>query len=44
MDIVKLQIGDIVKGVVKDARKDHALISLGIQACLKQLVPMRQEA
>ena len=29
MDIVKLQIGDIVKGVVKVARKDHALISLG---------------
>lgn len=29
MDIVQLQIGDIVKGVVKDARKDHALISLG---------------
>lgn len=29
MDIVQLQIGDIVKGVVKDTHKDHALISLG---------------
>lgn len=29
VDIVQLQIGDIVKGVVKDAHKDYALISLG---------------
>lgn len=34
MDIVQLQIGDIVKGIVKDVRKDHALISLASVAAI----------